>query len=564
MEDLERTRREGRTLEVEVRDRNGTPYFLRILPYRVAPARDVDGPSRRPDAAPIEGVVLTLTDITALDKARSKLAQLSAIVESCEDAIVGKALDGTITSWNKGAEQLYGYTADEAIGRNVRMLVDTPFEELERCLEMIRRGERVEHVQSARVRKDGSQVEVSLTISPIWDHEGELVGVSSIARDVTPLVVAQRELELAAKRREQFLAMLSHELRNPLAAVLNATNLMNESKFEPPTVERCHHVIGRQASHMARLLDDLLDVSRITHGKFELRKQDLDLRESIEAAIESTSPLLRERQIELRVVVPDAPVPVRGDASRLQQVVVNLLSNAASYSPAGSAVELGLDRRDGQAHLQVSDRGIGIDPQMLGKVFELFVQAEQRIDRPRGGLGVGLSLARSVIELHGGTIEAFSDGPERGSQFVVRLPLQANAIRERGERRGRSRRQYRIVVVEDNVDSREMLRVLLEKRRHVVVEAADGAQGVELIEREHPDAALIDIGLPVFSGLEVARKIRSQRHLDDVVLVALTGYGAPGDVASAREAGFDHHLCKPAELARIEAILDRVDASQGD
>ncbi len=564
MEDIERTRADGTTLEVEVRDRHGTPYFLRILPYRVAMARDGEVPSRRPEIFPIEGVVLTLTDITALDKARSKLAQLSAIVESCDDAIVGKSLDGTITSWNRGAERLYGYTAEEAIGRNVRMLTDGPADELERCLEMVRRGEKVEHVQSERVRKDGSRVDVSLTISPIWDHDGELVGVSSIARDVTPLVVAQRELETAARRREQFLAMLSHELRNPLAAVLNATNLMSEARFEGATVEKCHHVVGRQASHMARLLDDLLDVSRITHGKFELRKQDLDLRGPIEAAIESTAPLLGERQIELRIALPGAPVLVRGDASRLQQVVVNLLSNAASYSPAGAAVELRLEGAEGWAQLQVSDRGIGIAPEMLGKIFELFVQVEQRLDRPRGGLGVGLSLARSVIELHGGAIEAFSDGPGSGSRFVVRLPLQSNAIRGRAERPGRSRRQYRLVVVEDNADSREMLRVLLEKRRHVVIEAADGAQGVELIEREHPDAALIDIGLPVFSGFEVARQIRGKKHLDDVVLIALTGYGAPGDVAAAREAGFDHHLCKPAELNRIEALLDLRDPDRRD
>jgi two-component system CheB/CheR fusion protein len=564
MEDIERARRDGAMLEAPVRDRHGTPYFLRILPYRVAAGRDGDAAGRRSDGAPIQGVVLTLTDITALDKARSKLAQLSAIVESCDDAIVGKALDGTVTSWNRGAERLYGYTADEAIGQNVRMLMNAPDGELERYLDMIRRGEKVEHVQSVRVRKDGSRFEVSLTISPIWDHDGELVGVSAIARDVTPLVVAQRELETAARRREQFLAMLSHELRNPLAAVLNATNLMEEARFDGTTVERCHTVIGRQSSHMARLLDDLLDVSRITHGKFELRKQDLDLRGPIEAAIESVAPLVAERKIELRVELLTEAVLVRGDASRLQQVVVNLLSNAIAYSPSGAPVELRLERAADRAHLQVTDRGIGIDPGMLDKIFDLFVQAEQRLDRPRGGLGVGLSLARSVIELHGGTIEAFSDGPDRGSRFVVRLPLQAHAIRGRVERRAPPIRQYRVVVVEDNVDSREMLRVLLEKRQHVVIEAADGAQGVELIEREHPDAALIDIGLPVFSGFEVARQIRGKKHLDDIVLVALTGYGAPSDVAAAREAGFDHHLCKPADLARIEALLGRPDPDRGD
>jgi CheY-like chemotaxis protein len=199
---------------------------------------------------------------------------------------------------------------------------------------------------------------------------------------------------------------------------------------------------------------------------------------------------------------------------------------------------------------------------MLPRIFELFVQAEQRIDRPRGGLGVGLSLARSVVELHRGTIEAFSDGIDSGSRFVVRLPLQNNAIRGRIDRSPRTHTPCRIVVVEDQPDSREMLRVLLEKRKHVVLEAADGAHGVEVIEREHPDAALIDIGLPVISGYEVAKQIRSRKHLDDVVLIALTGYGAPGDVTTAHDAGFDYHICKPAELSKIEELLDKAHAER--
>jgi two-component system CheB/CheR fusion protein len=547
MADIERAHRDGAVLEVEVRDGARTPYFLRILPYRTAS----DTP---------EGVVLTLTDISALDKARSKLAQMSAIVESSEDAIIGKALDGTITSWNRGAERLYGYSADEAIGRNVRILTPgAAANELERYLETIKRGEKVEHVRSVRLRKDGTALDVSLTISPIVDHDGTLIGVSGISRDITPLVEAQRELETAAQRREQFLAMLSHELRNPLAAVLNATNLMKEALYDSKTVDKCHQVIGRQANHMARLLDDLLDVARITRGKFELRKEDLDLRLPVEAAIESTAPLLRERFVDLKVSVPETPVLVRGDANRLQQVVANLLSNAATYSSKHGKVELALELDGDRASLAVSDRGVGIEPAMLGSIFELFVQAEQRIDRPRGGLGVGLSLARSVIELHGGTIEAESPGPGQGSRFSVRLPLQANAIRSsRSTRPPRERKRRRIVVVEDQPDSREMLRILLEKRQHIVIEAADGARAVEIIEREHPDAALVDIGLPVISGYEVAKQIRSRSHLDDVVLVALTGYGAPTDIIAAREAGFDHHVCKPAELSKIEELLDRL------
>jgi two-component system CheB/CheR fusion protein len=563
IEDLERARREGAVIEDEVRDRSGTPYFLRILPYKV----QRNGKSMEP--SPIDGVVMTLTDISALESARARLAQLSAIVESSDDAIVGKALDGTITAWNRGAERLYGYSAEEAIGRNVRILMaHDSTDELPALIDRMRRGEKIEHFHSMRVRKDGSGIDVSVTMSPIYGREGQLVGISAIARDISPLIAAQRELEQrqekirallestaeAARRREQFLAMLSHELRNPLAAVLSATKLVS-TKPAPEIAQRCIAVMERQGRHMARLLDDLLDVSRITRGKFELRLGELDLCAVVEAAVESTSPLLADRGIKLDVTLPKQPVYVKGDAARLQQVVANLLSNAATYSPTGTRVELQLAVQNHQALLRVVDRGMGIDHNMIGKIFELFVQAEQRLDRPRGGLGVGLSLARSIVELHGGKIEARSDGPNLGSEFVVKLPViatvsraVAEAVQARGPRR-------RIVLVEDQADSREMMRMLLESLDHIVIDAADGATAVELIERERPDAALIDIGLPTMSGYEVAQRIRQRKELADIVLVALTGYGAPNDISAAKEAGFDAHLIKPADLSRLQELL---------
>jgi two-component system CheB/CheR fusion protein len=686
MADIERVLRTGATVADEVRDRAGTTYFLRILPYRVSPAR-ADGPAD--EGAPV-GAVLTVTDISSLDKARSRLAQLSAIVESSDDAIVGKTLDGVITTWNRGAEKLYGYTAEEAIGRSVRMLlVPGSNHEFDVYLKAVARGEKVEHAQEMRIRKDGSRVDVSVTLSPIYDRGGAIVGVSAIARDITPLVAVQRALEereerirlildstaeailgldrdgvctfcnpaavrvlgyrsadeligravhplihhtgvdgqphdehtchlhrvyrdgigthvaddllwradgsslpveywsypvkrdgmlvgavvtflditdrrraedevrTAARRREQFLAMLSHELRNPLAAVLNAIKVMQQSDLDGETLARCQAVVERQARHMARLLDDLLDVSRVTRGKFELRKEDLDLRGPITAAVESAGPKLEERKVRLELTMPEQSLPVRGDASRLQQVVLNLLTNAANYSAAGSRVAVTLAGKGDVAELRVIDQGMGIDRDMLGKIFELFVQAEQPHDRALGGLGVGLSLARSIVELHAGSIEAHSEGPGRGSEFVVRIPLQRHALRERPRDVQPPASRCRIVLVEDQIDEREMLRIVLERRGHVVLEAVDGHAAVELVEREHPDVALIDIGLPGMSGYDVARAVRGREHLDDVVLVALTGYGAPADIAASREAGFDEHVIKPAELSRIEGILAR-------
>jgi two-component system CheB/CheR fusion protein len=563
IEELARVRATGETVEAEVRDHDGTPYFLRILPYRISQRVD------RPDEPPmIDGVVLTLTDITVLDKARSRLAQLSAIVESSDDAIVGKGLDGIIQTWNRGAERLYGYTAEEVVGKNVAVLMQPGSEhELPSLIGQISRGETVEHFRSLRLRKDGTKLDMSVTLSPIYDAERRIVGVSAIGRDVSGLVSAQRELEArsteirglleqaedAARRREQFLAMLSHELRNPLAAVTNAAAVLRVT----PTgevIERCQRALERQSLHMKRLLDDLLDVSRITRGKFELRSADLDLRQPIDAAIEATAPLLAERGLVLRTSMPDGPLPLHGDVNRLAQVIANLLSNAANYSPSGSHAELRVDAIGQRIGIRVSDHGVGIEPELLDRIFELFVQSEQRLDRSRGGLGVGLSLARNIVELHNGTIAAHSDGPGRGSTFQIWLPRSAT-VATNPSARPRGGQRCRIVLVDDQEDSREMLRMLLQSRDHTVLDASDGETAIELIHRERPDVAFIDIGLPVMSGYEVAQRIRADAQLSRVHLVALTGYGAPADVSAALAAGFDEHLIKPADIGRLDQIL---------
>jgi two-component system, chemotaxis family, CheB/CheR fusion protein len=566
IEEIEQVRVTGVVVEDEVRDRGQIPYFLRILPYRINRAGEHD-----PDAPQIDGVVLTLTDISTLDRARAHLAELSAIVESSEDAIIGNTLSGTITTWNRGAERLYGYTSAQAIGKNIRMLMEDGCEgELDRFLERIRRGEKVEHIQALSRHQAGNRVELSTTISPIHDRDGVITGVSAIGRDISPLVAAHRQLEErqqritslleqaeeGARRREQFIAMLSHELRNPLAAVMNATTLIKKQP-DDESIRRCQAVIERQARHMKRLLDDLLDVSRITRGKFQLLLDNIDLRMPIEAAIESTGPLFAERGVTLDSCLPRHAMPVRGDANRLVQVVVNLLSNAANYSPRASLVRLLVTLEDGQGVLRVIDHGVGIERELQGKIFDLFVQSEQRLDRSRGGLGVGLSLAKNIVDLHGGTIEVHSDGPGKGSDFKVAVPLLERNLVRRGTEPPTLRRtdRCRIVLVDDQADSREMLRMLLESRDHIVVDVEDGPAAIDVIMRERPDVAFIDIGLPEMNGYEVAQRLRTQPELDDVLLVALTGYGAPSDISAARAAGFDEHLIKPAELAKLEKIL---------
>jgi two-component system, chemotaxis family, CheB/CheR fusion protein len=566
MEDIEKALRQGAVIEDEVRDRAGTPYFLRILPYRVM--QKLSGQTLGGETSPIDGVVLTLTDMTALDKARTRVEQLSAIVEWSDDAILGLSLDGSITSWNRGAELLFGYDASEAVGKSGYQLMRPGTErELTRYLEQIAAGDKVEHAVSLCRRKDGSLLDVSVMLSPIFTS-GEISSAAVIARDISTLVATQRALEdeqrkvkalltqseQHTQRREQFLAMLSHELRNPLAAVLSATTAL-EQGVDDMMAHKCQAVIKRQSTHMKRLLDDLLDVSRITTDKFAVHKATMDLHESIETAIEATAPLFAERRIILERNVPDRPLPVSGDMRRLTQVVGNLLANAATYSPSDTVVRLSVSTASGHIVLSVRDHGEGIAPELQPKIFDLFVQSEQKLDRPRGGLGVGLSLAKAIVELHGGTIRVLSAGLGKGSEFSIELPMtriETAAIEQAG-----MPVPCRIIVVDDQDDSRDMLRILFERHNHEVYDAADGAKALQLIAQHKPDIAFIDIGLPIMNGFEVAQQIRKRSDLKDVMLVALSGYGNSTDVQAALAAGFDEHITKPAELQTFQDILAR-------
>jgi two-component system CheB/CheR fusion protein len=691
--DVERVLHEGVTVEAEVRDRRQRCYFLRILPYRarikesgdplMAPAQDAELPWK-PD-----GVVLTLTDISPLEQARGKLAQLSAIVESSEDAIIGKTLDGMITSWNNGAARLYGYTAEEAIGRHASFLYPPGRkEEIDTALRQVREGRPVERVETLRLRKDASLVEVSVTFSPILDAANTIVGISAISRDITQLVRAreeiaereerirllldstaeaiygidlsgicifcnascarflgydsptaligrqmhplihhtkpdgsahapeqsaiyqtmryregahvddevlwradgtsfpaeywshpilrntevigavvtfvditdrrraEQEVQDGVRRREQFLAMLSHELRNPLAAILSATRVLESAQWTDTTCHEAGQVVARQANHMARLLDDLLDVARITRGRIVLRKENIDLRETTRSAIEALRPFMAEHQTQLTVDITDTRLPVLGDPARLQQVQANLLSNASKYSSPGGRVHFEVRRDDTHAVIRVKDEGRGIEPAMLPRIFDLFVQGEHSLARSDGGLGIGLTLLRSLVELHDGRVEAHSDGPGRGSVFTVWLPLDLAGATAPNDESAAARSSVKIVVlVEDQEDARRMLQLLLESSGIRVFTAANGLKGAGLIEELCPDLALVDLGLPVMSGFELARRVRQNPENARTRLVALSGYGQDSDIQAALAAGFDEHLTKPPDPDRLERLL---------
>ena len=372
------------------------------------------------------------------------------------------------------------------------------------------------------------------------------------------LEAREEELRLAGERKDEFLAMLAHELRNPMAALSMALELLELSAGDPARTARNRDIAHRQLGHLVRLVDDLLDVSRITRGAFELRKEDLDLNAVLDGALAVAQPLLENRGILLTVERPTDPVPVHADATRLEQVVTNLLSNAGKFTETGGAVVLSLARSDGHALLRVSDTGRGIPPPMTDQVFEPFVQVNPGLDRSKGGLGLGLTLVKRLVQMHGGTVAASSGGAGHGSTFEVRLPLrrEQHAVASGRTLTGESSAR-RIVVVEDSADVRETLADFLGSLGHSVELAANGPEGVQKLLTLQPDVGLVDIGLPGMDGYEVARVVRSRPEGRSLFLVALTGYGGGAAEDSARDAGFDLHVVKPVDGRLLIDILQR-------
>jgi PAS domain S-box-containing protein len=669
-------------------------------------------------------------------------ARLAAIVAGAEDAIVSKTLEGIITSWNPAAESMFGFTAREAIGRPIAMIIppERMHEERE-ILARLRRGERTEHFETIRLHKSGRTLPVSVTVSPVRDSTGRVIGASKIARDRTgqqrahealratvrglealyrladrvgravdraqvheaaldaitaamgverasillfdtegvmrfvawrglsdtyrratdghspwrpdsaehaPITVfdvfqdealaplrgpilaegirallfvpietqgrligkfmvyadaprtfsseecrlaetigrhvafglvrvdaeraataalareraaraeadaARAQAESANREKDEFLAMLAHELRNPLGPIVHAAEILGQ---HPPLEEaprRAVAMIDRQARHMARLLDDLMDVARITRGRVGLRSETLDLRDPIAQAVETQRPAFEAKRQHLSLALPDGPVAVLGDPARLQQVVGNLLHNARKYTPTGGSIRVTLQRSASTAEVQVEDDGIGIAREHLPSIFDLFVQANPTLARTEGGLGIGLTLARGVVDLHGGQVSVASEGLGRGARFTVTLPVATADLRPPVPPAAvATPPTRRILVVEDNADGREALATLLRLAGHEVEEAATGREALDAAERHPPDVVLLDIGLPDLDGYQVATALRASLG-DRVRLIALTGYGQPGDRERVRGAGFDAHLLKPVGLEAISRTV---------
>ena len=374
------------------------------------------------DRGEVAGVVLVFRDVTERRRAEEQRERLAAIVESSDDLIVSKTLDGVITSWNRGAERFLGYTADEVVGRHVSMLMPPELvEDMPKILDRVRRGETVDHYETRRTRKDGTAVDVSLTVFPIRDASGRIIGASKMGRDITREKLIEGERREADRRKDEFLAMLAHELRNPLAAIGNAAQLLGKLVPEEG-LEWARDVVQRQVKHLARLIDDLLDVSRISQGKIGLRKEPLDLSPIVASAVEAVRPLLEERKHELSVSLADGGLRLEADPMRIEQILVNLLTNAAKYTDAGGRISLTSRRQGADLVIKVRDTGVGITPELLPRIFDLFAQGDRTIARSEGGLGIGLTLVQKLAAMHGGGVTAASEGPGEGSEFTVRLP----------------------------------------------------------------------------------------------------------------------------------------------
>ncbi|CAN7303577.1 hybrid sensor histidine kinase/response regulator [Massilia sp. LjRoot122] len=414
-----------------------------------------------------------------------------------------------------------------------------------------------------RVRRiDGS---VGWTLSravPMRNAEGRVVEWIGAASDITERKVAEEKLRESDRRKDEFLAMLAHELRNPIAPISAAAALLQRMKPDEALVRRTSEIIARQVGHMTALIDDLLDVSRVTRGLAELERVPVDLRTVLQDAVEQVMPQVEARRHALTLAPPPGPVMVMGDKKRLVQVVANLLNNAAKYTPEGGRLALRSHAAGGQACIEVSDNGIGMAPELTGRVFELFAQAERSADRSMGGLGLGLALVKSLVELHGGSVACTSPGLGQGSSFSVCLPCQAAlpadpapAADERATHPSAGTSPLRVLVVDDNVDAAVTLAMVLEAAGHQAQVEHDAHAALARAGRTAPQVCLLDIGLPEMDGKELARRLRAEPGTAGAVLVAVTGYGQESDRQQIMAAGFDHHLVKPVDMARLHAIL---------
>jgi PAS domain S-box-containing protein len=553
----------GEELAIETVKNGATDYVLKHRLERLAPAvqRALRETREREEA------------VKTQEALRESEERLRLLVESTEDyAIILLDPEGKVVSWNPGAERILGYSAEEIIGRPFELFFspeDTaagrPAHELQLATETGRAAD-----ENWRVRRDGTRFWASGVTTPLRDDSGGLRGFAKILRDLSERKRLEEALRFRAeqlaesdRRKDAFLAMLGHELRNPLSPIRNAAEVMRRHGLNDATLKWVHGVIERQAGDLSRLVDDLLDIARINQDKITLRRELIELSAVVRQAVETTRPQIEARGHTFSVSMPDEPVWLDADATRLRQVLANLLNNAAKYTePGGRITLIATTAKAGSGELgivtiRVRDTGVGISSELLPRVFEPFIQADNSLARTQGGLGIGLTLVRRLCEMHGGGVEAFSDGPGKGSEFVVRLPTRAAPAPSptRNSKLELASGGRTVLVVDDNVDAAESLAMVLGLHGYNVRTLHDGAAAVAAVRHEPPEAVVLDIGLPQMDGYEVARLLRSSPTGKQLLLIALTGYGQAEDKQRAEKAGFDYHLVKPVDPMTLEKLL---------
>lgn len=490
--------------------------------------------------------------------------ELSDFIENAVEGLHQLGPDGEILWANPAQLKLLGYSADEYIGHHlVEFYVDR--KRFDEFWDRLMRREIVYDFQAALRCKDRSIKHVLVHSSGMWE-DGKFLYTRCFIRDVTERVQLEQELKVrlaelaqADQRKNEFLAMLGHELRNPLSAVLDA---IATAQLDQSRRERALTIARRQTDQLAGLVDDLLDVGRITQGRISLKKEPLMVGSILRQAVEEARCLVGPAEHQLSVIVSSQAenLQIEADPVRLRQVIANLLHNAAKFTPPGGRIDVLADRNDSEVVIRVRDSGIGISPELLPDIFDLFTQGQRALDRSHGGLGIGLTLVKRLVEMHGGRVQANSAGLGSGSELEVRLPILAT-IRPpvaAAERKTQAVEHLRVLVVEDNHDAAEALTMLLELFGHRVAVASDGLTAIEAVQKNVFDIALVDIGLPGIDGYEVARRIRMTPHAKTLMLIALTGYGQDADKQLALSAGFDEHLTKPVKIERLQALLNRV------
>jgi PAS domain S-box-containing protein len=478
---------------------------------------------------------------------------------------------GLITYFNQQATLIWGRTpqlndaTDRFCGSSRLYLADgTPLRHDECWMALAIRNQREYNRKEIIIeRPNGDRLTVLAHANPIYDEFGKLLGAVNVLVDITDRKESEDALKQADKAKNQFLAVLAHELRNPLAPIVNAVEML---RLELPRSEKTESLIGvidGQMRQMTRLIDDLLDIARVSSNKLELRKTDIQLKMIINAALEISAPQIKQRGLEFITRLPQEPVYLHGDLTRLAQVLSNLLNNAAKYTDPGGRIWLTAERKSAKIIITVRDTGIGISSEVLSKIFEMFTQGDQSIERSHGGLGIGLTLAKQLVELHGGTVTAFSDGPGNGSTFTITLPtIEPPAVEipslDRSDSEIHLPLSLKILIVEDNLVSAEMMSMILKTRDCDVCIANDGFEGLRLAEKFRPQLILLDIGLPKMNGYDLAKNIRHQPWGDSIVLVAITGWGEESERLRCAEVGIDYHLVKPVHPSDLLNLLRRL------